>query len=118
VKRVRSDLQGDLNRLNDEIGSVQSDRITRGELKNERYMAKYNLARQVNEHKFLREEHVHCDKEAVATHQRSQEAKDTEIRLRFAEAKMHAALAHAHAEEARALQLKIEYQRLMSGSNS
>ncbi|KAG1855030.1 hypothetical protein C8R48DRAFT_776435 [Suillus tomentosus] len=118
VKWVRSDLQGDLNRLNDEIGSVQSDRITWGELKNERYMAKYNLARQVDEHKFLREERVHCDKEAVATHQCSQEAKDTEIHLREAEAKMHAALAHAHAEEARALQLKIEYQHLMSGSNS
>ncbi|KAG2053297.1 hypothetical protein BDR06DRAFT_1053163 [Suillus hirtellus] len=118
VKWVWSDLQGDLNQLNDEIGSIQSDWITQGELKNEHYMVKYNLTHQVNEHKFLHEEHVHCDKEAVATHQRSQEAKDMEIHLCEAEAKMHAALAHAHAEEARALQLKIEYQHLMSGSNS
>ncbi|KAG2053165.1 hypothetical protein BDR06DRAFT_972419 [Suillus hirtellus] len=97
---------------------IQLDWITQGELKNEHYMAKYNLARQVNEHKFLRKECVHCDKEAVTTHQRSQEVKDMEIHLHFAEAKMHAALAHAHAEEARALQLKIEYQCLMSSSNS
>ncbi|KAG1888419.1 hypothetical protein F4604DRAFT_1674758 [Suillus subluteus] len=118
TKKPQSDLQDGLDQLNDEMESIQSDRIIREELKNERHMAKYNFARQVNEHKFLHEECVNIDKEAAAAHQRSQEAKDSEIRLREAEAKMHVVLANAHAEEAAMLRLKIELCRLTSGSSS
>ncbi|KAG1866672.1 hypothetical protein F4604DRAFT_1682747 [Suillus subluteus] len=109
TKKPQSDLQDGLNRLNDEMESIQSDRIIREELKNKRHMAKYNFACQ---------ERVNIDKEAAAAHQRSQEAKDSEIRLHEAEAKMHVALANAHAEEAATLRLKIELCRLTSGSSS
>ncbi|KAG1849744.1 hypothetical protein F4604DRAFT_1934772 [Suillus subluteus] len=118
TEKPRSDLQDGLDRLNDEMESIQSDQIVREELKNERHMAKYNFARQVNEHKFLREERVNIDKEAAAAHQCSQEAKDSEIHLHEAEAKIHVALANVHAEEAATLRLKIELCRLMSGSSS
>ncbi|KAG2056259.1 hypothetical protein BDR06DRAFT_1006363, partial [Suillus hirtellus] len=117
AKKQCLDIQSRVDVLNNEIEKVQSDRITREELKNERYMAKYNLARQANEHKYLKNEHADDYVEAAAAHKRSLEAKASEIRLREAEAKMHDALAHAHAEEATTLRLKIEYARIM-GSNS
>lgn len=90
----------------------------REELKNERYMLKYNLARQVSEHRFLKTEHADECVEAAAAHQRSLEGKASEIRLCEAEAKMHDALAHAHAEEATMLRLKIELARLTNPSGS
>ncbi|KAG1883067.1 hypothetical protein F4604DRAFT_1920960 [Suillus subluteus] len=119
VKKAWSDLQGDLDQLNDEIKSIQLDRVIREELKNKRYMAKYNFTHQVNEHNFLHDEHMHNDQEAAAAHQHSQEAKDSEIVcLCEAETKMHAALASAHAEEAATLCLKIEYCHLTNSSSS
>ncbi|KAG2752545.1 hypothetical protein P692DRAFT_20817253 [Suillus brevipes Sb2] len=118
-KKQRSDLQSQVDALSDEIGSAQSDRVTRDELKNEHYMAKYNFVRQVNEHKFLKAERADTFAEAAAAHQRALEAKESEIRLCEAEMKMHAALAQAHAEEAATMCLKIEFARLTSsGSGS
>ncbi|KIK32712.1 hypothetical protein CY34DRAFT_110879 [Suillus luteus UH-Slu-Lm8-n1] len=116
-KKQRSSIQDTVEKLNNEIESVQSERVTWEELKNERYMFKYNIIRQANEHKFLQAERVETHAEAAAAHKRSLEAKDTEIRLREAETKMHDALALAHAEEAETLHLKIEYARL-TGSSS
>jgi len=103
--------------LNAEIENVQSDKISREELKNKRYMVKYNLARQVNEHKFLKHECTDDYAEAAAAHICGLEAKNSEIHLREAEAKMHNALVHAHKEEATTLHLKIEYARLQGSSS-
>ncbi|KAG2744445.1 hypothetical protein P692DRAFT_201869294 [Suillus brevipes Sb2] len=120
VKKQRSDLQSQaqsqMEALTDGIESAQSDRVAREELKNERYMAKFNFARQTEEHRFLREERAYERTEANVIHQRAQELKDSEIRLREAETKMHDTLAHAHAEEAATLRLKIEFARLSQGS--
>ncbi|KAG2125516.1 hypothetical protein BD769DRAFT_1736720 [Suillus cothurnatus] len=102
-KKQRSDVQSRVDMLNAEIENVQSDKISREELKNERYMVKYNLARQVNEHKFLKHERADDYAEAAAAH--------------IPEAKMHNALAHAHKEEATTLRLKIEYARLQGSSS-
>jgi len=103
--------------LNAKIENMQSDKISWEELKNERYMVKYNLAWQVNEHKFLKHERVDDYAEAAAVHICGLEAKNSEIRLCEAEAKMHNALAHAHKEEATTLRLKIEYARLQGSSS-
>jgi hypothetical protein len=116
-KKQRSSIQDTVEKLNDEIESVQSERVTREELKNERYMLKYNIIRQANEHKFIQAERIETHTEAAAAHKHSLEAKDSEIRLHEAETKMHDALAHAHAEEAATLRLKIEYARLTSSSS-
>ncbi|KAG1834940.1 hypothetical protein DFJ58DRAFT_847532 [Suillus subalutaceus] len=80
-KKQRSDLQSQVDALSDEIESAQSDHVTRDELKNERYMAKYNFARQVNKHKFLKAERADTFAEAATAHQRALEAKESEIRL-------------------------------------
>ncbi|KAG2118614.1 hypothetical protein DEU56DRAFT_918774 [Suillus clintonianus] len=117
VKKQRSDIQSQVDTYKDEIEKVQLDRVSRDELKNERYMVKYNIARQLNKHKYLEAERTGGYAEAAVAHQRSQEAKDAEIRLREAEIKVHDTLANVHAEEAATLCLKIELARLTS-SNS
>jgi hypothetical protein len=116
-KKQHSSIQDTVEKLNDEIESVQSERVMREELKNERYMFKYNIIHQANKHKFLQAERVETHAEAATAHKCSLEAKDTEIHLREAETKIHDALAHAHAEEAATLRLKIEYARLMGSSS-
>ncbi|KAG2362354.1 hypothetical protein BDR07DRAFT_1484800 [Suillus spraguei] len=116
-KKQCLDVQSKVDMLNAEIENAQSDKITQEELKNELYMVKYNLAWQVNEHKFLKHKHADDHTEAAAAHICGLEAKNSEIHLCEAEVKMHDALVHAHKEEATTLRLKIEYARLM-GSNS
>ncbi|KAG2145257.1 hypothetical protein DEU56DRAFT_910377 [Suillus clintonianus] len=98
------------------IESAQSDRVVHKELKNKHYMVKFNFARQTEEHHFLHEERAYERTEANVIHQGAQEMKDSEICLCEAETKMHDTLAHAHAEEAATLHLKIEYCRLSQGS--
>ncbi|KAG2082965.1 uncharacterized protein F5147DRAFT_783100 [Suillus discolor] len=94
VKKQCSDLQSQAQSQMEAL----NDRIEK-ELKNERYMAKYNLAHQTEEHQFLHEERSYQRTEAAVIHQRAQEAKDAEIRLCEAEMRMHDALTHVHAEE-------------------
>lgn len=62
------------------------------------------------------EECTHIDREAAASHQRSQEAKDKDIHLHEVEEKAHVTLMNAHAEEAATLQLKIELCYLSNSS--
>ncbi|KAG2344979.1 hypothetical protein BDR05DRAFT_998595 [Suillus weaverae] len=116
-KKQCSSIQDTVEKLNNEIESVQSERVTQEELKNECYMLKYNIICQANKHKFIQAECMETHAEATTAHKHSLEAKDTEICLHEAETKMHDALAHAHAEEAATLHLKIEYARLMSSSS-
>ncbi|KAG2030581.1 hypothetical protein BDR03DRAFT_1003496 [Suillus americanus] len=98
--------------VNEDTENTQSDIITEEELRSESYMAKYNLADEVNEHRFLKAKRAIDDAEAAAAHKRALETKDSEIRLREAKIKAYDALAHAYAEEAVTLRLKIEYARL------
>lgn len=102
--------------LTDGIKRAQSDRVVCEELKNECYMAKFNFARQMEEHRFLCEERAYKHTEANVIHQCAQEIKNSEIRLREAETKMHDTLVHAHAEEAATLCLKIKFAHLSQGS--
>ncbi|KAG2356705.1 hypothetical protein BDR07DRAFT_1491560 [Suillus spraguei] len=98
-KKAGSDILSQVNLLNDEIESMQSERLDKE-----------------NEHKFLQAECQDEHQDATIVHQCSQEAKGTEIRLHEAEAKMHESLAKAHAEEAALLHLKIQFHQLAGGS--
>jgi len=118
-KKPRSNMLTQVDAINDEIGSIQSerlDKVSHDELKNDRYMAKLNLTRQENEHRFLHAERLDERMDAATVHQRSQEAKDVQIRLCEAETKRHESSAKAHVEEAVLMRLKIEYLQLTGGS--
>ncbi|KAG1773600.1 hypothetical protein EV702DRAFT_1200917 [Suillus placidus] len=98
-KKARSDMLSQVNIINDEIGSIQSERLDKD-----------------NEHWFLTAEHQDECMDATTVHQCSQEAKGIEIHLCEAETKKYESLAKAHAEEAALLRLKIEYRQLTGGS--
>ncbi|KAG0699943.1 hypothetical protein DFH29DRAFT_1001594 [Suillus ampliporus] len=117
VKKQRSDIQSQVDACNDDVERALSDRFSWEELKNKRHMAKYNLAHQLNKHKYLESERTGNYAEAAVAHQRSQESKDSDIRLREAEIKAHDALWNAHAEEVATVRLKIELA-LITSSNS
>lgn len=91
--------------LNDDLESMHSEKLTLYQLKNERLMVKMNANRQDKEHMFLREERAHERSDATLVHQRLQETKAQEIRLREADAK-------ALELEREVMLLRIEYAKL------
>jgi hypothetical protein len=80
-------------------------------MKNERSIAKLKIYQQEKQHQFLREEHKDQRQEAAAAHDRLQQAKDKEIQLAEANAKLFAL-------EVQALQLKIRYHELKKGDDA
>lgn len=117
-KKARSDILSQVGAITNKIGSIKLEKlsqVSRKELKNDHYMAKLNLTRQENKHRFLQAERQDEHMDAATVYQCSQEAKDTEIRLREVEARMHESSAKAHAEEAALLCLKIQYRQLTGG---
>ncbi|KAG2360596.1 hypothetical protein BDR07DRAFT_1377859 [Suillus spraguei] len=116
-KKAHSDILSQVGAITDEIESIQMeklDKVSHEELKNDRYMAKLNLTRQENKHRFLQAERQDERMDATTIHQCLQEVKDAEIHLREVETKMHESSAKTHAEEATLLRLKIEYHQLMA----
>ncbi|KAG1888048.1 hypothetical protein F4604DRAFT_1915942 [Suillus subluteus] len=98
-KKAQSDMLSQVDIINDEIRSIQSERLNKE-----------------NEHQFLHTEHQDEHMDAATIHQRSQEAKGIEIRLCEAKTKKHELPVKAHAKEAALLRLKIEYCQLTGGS--
>ncbi|KAG1809036.1 hypothetical protein EV424DRAFT_1543181 [Suillus variegatus] len=104
-KRLRTEVQEQVEMLNDDLESVHSEKLTLYQLKNERLMVKLNANRQDKEHHFIREERAHERADAALVHQRLQESKDQEIRLREADAK-------ALELERQVMLLRIEYAKI------
>ncbi|KAG1884307.1 hypothetical protein F4604DRAFT_1919454 [Suillus subluteus] len=104
-KRLRTEVQEQVEMLNDDLESMHSEKLALYQLKNERLMVKLNANRQDKEHVFLREERAHERSDAALIHQRSQESKAQEIRLREADAK-------ALELEREVMLLRIEYAKL------
>jgi len=91
--------------LNKATALVQSDMVSIQELKTERYKAKMDAHSQEQDRQLLREQLRSSHDNDELSHRRSQESKETDIRLH--EATMKAAIA-----EAEAMRLKIEYHKL------
>ncbi|KAG1869250.1 hypothetical protein C8R48DRAFT_771407 [Suillus tomentosus] len=104
-KRLRTEVQEQVELLNDDLESVHSEKLALYQLKNERLMVKLNANRQDKEHHFIREERAHERADAALIHQRLQESKDQEIRLREADAK-------ALELERQVMLLRIEYAKI------
>jgi uncharacterized protein with NAD-binding domain and iron-sulfur cluster len=96
--------------VNDECESIRSDKITIGELKNKRYIAKLNYSRQEKEHQFLREERLRENADAAVVHKHAQEAKQAEVLVNEARAK----LVEAESVKLR-LQIELEKLKLIKG---
>jgi hypothetical protein len=109
VKKRRSDIQRQADNMQSQVAafntnteSVQSDKVSMLEFKNERYMAKLTAHGQSEERRMLQDQLSNERADAALTHQRYQESKASEIRLAEVEAET--------------LRLKIEYYKLTGSS--
>ncbi|KAG1819091.1 uncharacterized protein BJ212DRAFT_1479206 [Suillus subaureus] len=57
MKCLQTEVQEQVDMLNDDLDSMHSEKLTLYQLKNKRLMVKLNANHQMNEHNFLREEH-------------------------------------------------------------
>ncbi|KAG1812332.1 hypothetical protein EV424DRAFT_1349366 [Suillus variegatus] len=106
-----ADMEDNLNILNEDIRSMQTDISDRRESRNERYAIKMNYQAQKKDLQWRRENLSHEVLISATTHQREQEAKDKEIqRLQAA-----AALQEREAETWR---LKIQYETMICAAGA
>ncbi|KAG1887393.1 hypothetical protein F4604DRAFT_1675359 [Suillus subluteus] len=109
-KRIRLEIQEQVKMLNDDLESIHSEKVSLYQLKNERLMVKMNSNHQQKEHDFICEEHANECADAAIVHQRMKEAKETEIRLCEADAKVLEM-------ERDLMRLRIEWAKLNAGKN-
>ncbi|KAG2073500.1 hypothetical protein BDR04DRAFT_1152264 [Suillus decipiens] len=84
-KKVKSNIQEQVKRVNDKIESLQSDVALHHSFKHECFLVKLNMKdyhQEMKKYDYLHEARVHEAIQAAASHQCKQEAKDTEIHLR------------------------------------
>ncbi|KAG2089449.1 uncharacterized protein F5147DRAFT_780618 [Suillus discolor] len=85
-KKAKSDVQEQVAKVNDEIESIQSSAVSRHEAKHQRFLAKLDAKtdyhRDAKKYEWLRDTRAHESSQAAVNHQRHQESKDAEIRLR------------------------------------
>ncbi|KAG2051963.1 hypothetical protein BDR06DRAFT_1009895 [Suillus hirtellus] len=105
-KKAKSDIQEQVERVNGEIGSIQSDVTSRHNLKHERFLVKLDVKKdyhcEMKKYKYLRKE-----------------TKDAEICLCETDVQVHEAQALALDKEAEMWHLKIQFHQMMqSGSTA
>lgn len=127
-KKAKSDVQDQVENLTEELESIQSDVMSLRDSKHQRFIAKLSAKsenqRETKKYNWLRESRAHEVSQAVLGHQREQENRAAEIRLREADIRVHEAhstVLEKEAEtlrlEAETLRLRIQYQQMMQGSS-
>ncbi|KAG1848899.1 hypothetical protein F4604DRAFT_1935189 [Suillus subluteus] len=104
-KHLQTEVQEQVEMLNDDLESMHSEKLALYQLKNEWLMVKLNANWQDKEHHLLHEERAHECADAALIHQRLQENKAQEIRLWEVDAK-------ALELEREVMLLCIEYAKL------
>ncbi|KAG1803544.1 uncharacterized protein HD556DRAFT_1437304 [Suillus plorans] len=121
-KKARSDVQDQVGLVRDEIESLQSSALSRHESKHQRYLAKLGAksehSRDTKKYEWLRDTRAHEASQASLVHQRQQEDKDAEIRLRETDIRVHEAHSLMLDKEAETLRLKIQYHQMMQGNKA
>jgi hypothetical protein len=112
-KKAKSDIQEQVERVNDEIKSLQSDIVSRHSFKHKHFLAKLNTK------DYLRKVYAHEAMQATVSHQHEQEMKDAEICLCEMDVHVHKAQALALDKEAEIWHLKIQFHQMtQSGSKA
>ncbi|KAG2158785.1 uncharacterized protein EDB93DRAFT_1246027 [Suillus bovinus] len=109
-KHIWSEIQEQVEMLNNDLDSIHSEKVSLYQLKNERLMVKMNSNCQQKEHNFIHEERANEHADAAIVHQCMKEAKEVDIRLHEADTK-------ALEVERDVIHLRIEYAKLNAGKN-
>jgi hypothetical protein len=112
-KKTKSNFQEQVESVNDEIKSLQSDIVSCHSFKYKHFLAKLNMK------DYLRKVHAHEAMQATVSHQHEQETKDAEICLCEMDVQVHKAQALALNKEAEMWCLKIQFHQMtQSGSKA
>ncbi|KAG1730362.1 hypothetical protein EDD22DRAFT_960738 [Suillus occidentalis] len=115
-KKAKSDIQEQVERVNDKIESLHSDVASRHSFKHERFLAKLDMKKdyhwEMKKYDYLCEARAHEAMQAATSHQREQEAKDAEIHLREMDIRVHEAQALALDKEVEMWRLKIQFHQM------
>ncbi|KAG2055050.1 hypothetical protein BDR06DRAFT_1046763 [Suillus hirtellus] len=121
-KKARSDVQDQVGLVWDEIESLQSGALSHQESKHQRYLAKLGAKSKhsckTKKYEWLCDTCAHEASHASLVHQRQQEDKDAEIRLREVDIRVHEAHSLVLDKEAETLWLKIQYHQMMQGNKA
>lgn len=94
-KKAKSDVTQQVEEVKDEIASMQSDAMSRHDHKHLRFIAKLEAktehTRDIKKYEYLRAAREHETFQATVSHQRLQESKDSEIRLRETDIRVYEA---------------------------
>jgi adenine-specific DNA methylase len=121
-KKAKSDVAQQIDHVQDEIESLHSDARSRHDHKQERFLAKLDAKtehhRDTRKYEYLRSAREHEASLATTNHQREQEKKDAEIRLRETDIRVHEAHSLVLDKEAENLRLKIQFHQMTQGNRS
>lgn len=96
--------------------------MSRHDSKHLRFLAKLEVksehSRDAKKYEWLRSNREHEASQATVTHQRMQEVKATEIRLRETDIRVHQAHSEVLDKEAETLRLKIQFHQMMQASKA
>ncbi|KAG1785527.1 uncharacterized protein HD556DRAFT_1450659 [Suillus plorans] len=120
-KKAKSDVSQQVGQVRDEIESMHSDVMSRHDSKHLCFLTKLEVKSEhscdTKKYEWLRSSHEHEASQATVTHQRMQEVKATEIRLRETDICIHQAHSEVLNKEAETLRLKIQFHQMMQASN-
>jgi hypothetical protein len=116
-KKARSDVQDHVENLPEELESIQSDVMSLWDSK--KLSAKSENQQETKKYNWLRNTRAHKASQAILNHQREQENRAAEIRLREANIRVHKAHSTVLDKEAETLCLRIQYHQMqmMLGSS-
>ncbi|KAG1734018.1 hypothetical protein EDD22DRAFT_960136 [Suillus occidentalis] len=121
-KKVKSDIQEQVKRVNDEIESLHSDVASRHSFKHKCFLMKLDMKdyhQEMKKYDYLCEARTHEAMQAATSHQRKQEAKDAKIHLHETDIRVHEAQALALDKEVEMWRLKIQFHQMtQSGSKA
>ncbi|KAG1787891.1 uncharacterized protein HD556DRAFT_1311418 [Suillus plorans] len=111
-----------VDQMKDEIQNMHSDAMSRHDSKHQRFLAKLDAKsehnRDVKKYEWLRTNCEHEASQATVSHQRLQQTKDAEIRLRETDIRVHKAHSLVLEKEAETLRLKIQYHQMMQAGKA
>jgi hypothetical protein len=115
-KKAKSDIQQQFDNISSEIGSMQSNVMSREESRNHRYQAKLDAraeyVREMKKYEYLNQTRAQESLQADANHKRAMESREMDIRARELDIQAREKDIQAHEAEAELWRLKIQFHQM------
>ncbi|KAG2072547.1 hypothetical protein BDR04DRAFT_1116969 [Suillus decipiens] len=119
-KKAKSNISQQVDLVQDEIENLQSSTMSLHENNHQCFLAKLEAKSEhqhdMKKYDWLYATHEHKSNQAILSHKRQQEDRDSEICLREVDIWVHEAHSLVLDKEAESLWLKIQFQQMMQGN--